>query len=336
MEAAFAAAIRRLGIEVVPVKLHDIFEGKLGRLSYALPRLPLPPKHIANRNVLQELLRARPDCALFWRPTHITPATLEKLKSAGIKIISYNNDDPFSPLYKKTLKPHIRLLWYEYHRCLPLFDKNFFYRPHNIAEARSKGVKHADLLLAYFVPERNFPFEFEAGRNQFEADVVFVGHFENDGRLELVDDLIKAKLNVRIWGDSRWNEKLSEEFIATHGTIIRASGEDYCKAISGAKIALVFLSKLNRDVYTRRCFEIPAIGTLMLAERTSFLEKLFLPDVEACFFSTAEEALTKINNLLANECERKRIADAGRIRVWEAGHDIDTRARLFVEQISID
>ena len=64
-------------------------------------------------------------------------------------------------------------------------------------------------------------------------------------------------------------------------------GDDYAKALCGAKVCLAFLSKLNRDSYTRRCFEIPACGNVMLAERTADLCRMFKEDEEACFFSSS-------------------------------------------------
>ena len=115
--------------------------------------------------------------------------------------------------------------------------------------------------------------------------------------------------------------------------IVPAYGDDYVKALQGGKVCLVFLSKLNRDTYTRRCFEIPACGRVMLAERTTDLQKMFKEDEEACFFSTNDELVKKVRWLLDNPDARQRIADAGRQRVWVDGHDVMSRAGEFLNHI---
>ena len=48
-----------------------------------------------------------------------------------------------------------------------------------------------------------------------------------------------------------------------------------------------FFSRLNRDTYTRRCFEIPAAGTLMLCDYSDHAATLFAPGREADFFRDA-------------------------------------------------
>jgi spore maturation protein CgeB len=104
---------------------------------------------------------------------------------------------------------------------------------------------------------------------------------------------------------------------------------EYAKALCGADICLCFLSKINRDVYTRRCFEIPACGRLLLAERTYELQTLFKEDEEACFFSSEEELTNKVCWLLENPTIRNKIAESGQKRVWKDGHDIYSRTKLF-------
>ena len=115
--------------------------------------------------------------------------------------------------------------------------------------------------------------------------------------------------------------------------IVPVEGDNYTKALCGAKICLAFLSKLNRDTYTRRCFEIPACGRVMLAERTEDLQKMFKEDEEACFFSSNEELLEKVQWLLANPERREAIAKAGLRRVWTDGHDVKSRAQFFINSI---
>ena len=65
------------------------------------------------------------------------------------------------------------------------------------------------------------------------------------------------------------------------GSIQAVRGVEYAKALSGAKMCLAFLSKLNRDTYTRRCFEIPACGRVLLCERTADMQGLLREGDEA-------------------------------------------------------
>jgi spore maturation protein CgeB len=83
---------------------------------------------------------------------------------------------------------------------------------------------------------------------------------------------------------------------------------------------------MNRDVYTRRCFEIPGLGKLLLCERTSEMQELFKEDQEAVFFSNKQELLKKIEWLLANPSKIEQIAEAGHRRVFQDGHDIKSRS----------
>jgi spore maturation protein CgeB len=97
--------------------------------------------------------------------------------------------------------------------------------------------------------------------------------------------------------------------------------DDQCKAIGGAKIALAFLRKLNRDDYTQRTFEIPACGGLLLAERTARHASFYREGIEAEFFdpSKPDELVRKVRELLADGERRRAIREAGR-RALERGH----------------
>jgi glycosyltransferase involved in cell wall biosynthesis len=119
--------------------------------------------------------------------------------------------------------------------------------------------------------------------------------------------------------------------------ITLAVGEDYVRAIAGAKIAVVFLSARNRDEYTRRCFEIPAIGTMMLAPRTDEILSLFDEGAEVACFSDARELVEKAIWYAKNDAERRRIATAGRSRCLRDGYDAAGRAREFLaEMVALD
>ena len=326
-EQAVANGLRASGAEVHTLPLAAHFRGRWGALQQTLP-LPLGVLQRINRQVLDEARRLRPHWVLFWRPTHILPGTLQALRALGIATVSYNNDDPFGPKAHGNVPWHHHLLWHWYLRCLPQFDRNFFYRRINCDEARAAGASHAAVLMPYFIPALDRPMELDAADHaRFGCDIVFVGHYEPDGREQLVRRLVDAGLHMRLWGGDSWGSEVLGDLYSHLGPAAPALGDDYRKALCGAQICLCLLSRVNRDTYTRRCFEIPACGKLMLAERTDDLVALFREDEEACFFSTPEELVQKALWLRDKPELCQRISLAGQRRVWSDGHDVESRCR---------
>ena len=109
-------------------------------------------------------------------------------------------------------------------------------------------------------------------------DVLFIGHFSKD-RLNIINYLLENNIKVKIFGPG-WNVGPLSKQYCYDKPILPIYGDDYFRAIKQSKICLAFLSKLNRDVYTRRNFEITAMGTLMLSERTKELTNKFKKKTE--------------------------------------------------------
>lgn len=198
------------------------------------------------------------------------------------------------------------------------------------------GAERAELLRSWFVPDRNYPVEItNAQQNKYKTDVVFVGHHEYDQRLSCLEALAEHGFSLKIFGPGyEWNPVLARsKHLRKLMPVELIWGEEYNNVISGAKIALCFLSKINRDTYTRRCFEIPASKTLLMAEYTDDLADLFRGDEEAIFFRNASELIEKISHLLENQELIEKISYAGYRRVVEDGHDIDSRMRRLIHSI---
>jgi len=333
-EEAFAYGLRENGHEVTALAITHFFSGFWGRMQQAIPFPGLALLRI-NRAVIKAVKKQAPDLVLFWRPTHILPATVRILSRKRVLLASYNNDDPFGPKLHGKAPWHHAFLWHWYIRCLPLFNYNFFYRSINCAEARAIGASHSEVLLPYFIPSKDKPVELtHIEQKRFSTEVVFVGHYESDGRENRIRAIMNAGIKMKIWGGGYWSRNVLGELYDRLSPIVPAAGDDYAKALCGAKICLVFLSKLNRDTYTRRCFEIPACGQLMLAERTADLTRMFKEDKEACFFSSNDELVEKARYLLSNPQVRERIAQAGMQRVWSDAHDVQSRAKQFLFMLS--
>jgi spore maturation protein CgeB len=332
-EAAFAKGLRACNVRVKRFVTSNYFRGVFGRTQEAIP-IPGISCIRLNIAIKRTVARVAPDLVLFWRPTHILPQTLLYLADMGVMTASYNNDDPFGPRVHGNVPWHHHFMWYWYIKCLPVYDCNFFYRSINVIESQEFGAKNTHVLLPYFLPWKDRPMEMsESEHERYDSEVVFVGHYEPDGRENSIRALAKAGIRVKIWGGHYWNRTVLGDIYESISPIVPADGVEYAKALSGAKICLCFLSKMNRDTYTRRCFEIPACGKVMLAERTNDLLNFFKEDQEACFFSSNEELVRKVQWLLKNPDIRENIARSGMRRVWADGHDVFTRAKSFLSTV---
>lgn len=335
-EQAFSQALSELGHHVIPFSFSDYFAGRIGHYQSAIP-FPGPALLRINKQLLKKTSIEQPEVVFVWRGTHILPGTIKQLNHSGILTVSYNNDDPFGPLVHGNTPWHHRFLWMWYLKYLKEIDISLVYRPINVQEAISFGARNVHVLKPYFIPEYHRPVLLsESDKERFGCDVVYVGHHEPDGREKYLGDLVHAGLRVRLFGDKYWTRKVLGDLSSDSSEVFPVYKEDYAKALCGAKVCLAFLSKLNRDTYTRRCFEIPACGRVMLAERTDDLLNMFIEDKEACFFSSTEELVAKTKWLVENPDIAQQIAEAGQRRVWADGHDVKSRAAEFMNILTAD
>lgn len=334
-EVAVVAAFKKLGHEVEPFYWYSYFQSRnpLVRLWRRAQNKFLigPTFNRLNRDLVKKAVEFEPKLIFIYRGTHITPRTLIELKYVlpDCEIFGYNNDDPFAA-------GHPPWLWRHFMKCVPIYDLVFAYRHHNLDDFIKLGAKRVELLRSWFVPELNHPISLsDEDKSKYECDVVFIGHYENDGRLECLEEVVKAGYGLRLFGPPyEWNKLLLQSETLKHLSPVHLVwNADYSKAICGAKIALCFFSKLNRDTYTRRCFEIPATGTMLLYEYSNDMASLFKAGLEADFFKSKVDMIKKIKLYLDDGNHRRRVAEAGYQRVINDGHDIVSRMAKVVNHV---
>lgn len=331
-EVAVAAAFKKLGHEVESFYWQDYFKSRnpIRRLWLRAQNKFLmgPTFNKLNRDLIRKAIQFKPKLIFFYRGTHIVSTSIVALKRAlpHCKIFGYNNDDPFAA-------GHPFWLWRHFLKSVPVYDLVFAYRHHNLDEFMKLGAKRVELLRSWFVPELNhFVSISDEDKLKYKCDVVFIGHYENDGRFELLEAIVKAGYVLRLFGPPyEWNKLLlKSEILKYLSPVHLVWNEDYNKAISGAKVALCFFSKLNRDTYTRRCFEIPATGTLLLSEYSDDMATIYRAGIEADYFSSKEELTEKVKLYIENDSFRSQVAACGNRRVVEDGHDIVSRMSKVV------
>ena len=320
---AITYGFKRLGHEVETIDSYQYRykEGVLGGfLNKIQGRFHVGCKHRDfNKEIVKKVKSFQPDFVFIYSCYDIWPSTVKSVQSHGCFVFNYNNDDPFSKALNN---------WgYRYFRAIiPLVDFNFVYRKKNIKDFQLAGAKRVEVLLPYYREQANF---FDASISKTEP-LAFLGHFENDGRDECIKALQEAGLPIRVYGGDLWvNAPLYNEIkdVITD----KKFGPDYNKKLNECQIALVFLSKLNSDTYTRRCFEIPAAKTLMLCEYTDDMNQMFPEDECAVYFRNKEELVQKCKNLLAHPNKIQQIAENGYNRLREIGGSEVDRCRQIIE-----
>lgn len=343
-EVPFSEGLAKAGLHVVPFKWHLYFQNfaKNGKLFSLLARVQ--DKYMfgflvnkLNRDLINVIRMEKPEVLFIYRGSHIYSSTLQMIKKIYpfIYVIGYNNDDPFSLLYPKWK-------WRHFNASIPFYDLLLAYRISNISQFMERGALLVDILRSWYLPyvHKKLPLELQHN-NPFVCDVIFVGHYEEDGRMEMMDTLVSHGISVKIFGPSGptsksgWQEALARSQNLSGLSVSYLKGNDYVLAINSAKIALCFLSKLNNDTYTRRCFEIPACGTALFSEWSEDLANLFEDGVNAVLFKTQEELVERVTYYLSHPEDLSLLAARGAELVQSKGHDVYSRASWLVNKYSL-
>jgi spore maturation protein CgeB len=212
------------------------------------------------------------------------------------------------------------------------FQKTFFLKSLNLYDfvitTKSQDI---DIYKKYFfkklifsyqgIDERNFlNYNLSVNEGHLKSEVVFIGDYGKD-RAKNIKFLIESDIPIKIFGFNWHRYKFFKPFYFGP-----AMADDYYKVLNNAKIALCFLNVEVGDTYTTRSLEIPASGTLLLAEETKDHKNLFKENKEAVFFKNQNDLVKKIKYYLRNDKERKKIAQSGRDKIRQ--HDLTWKSNL--------
>ena len=319
-----------LNHDVIFTKLesYDYYSNKTSIFIRILAKLRLPwDEYKINLRLIKRIKLTKFDYIFIIKGNLIRPRTLKKIKniSRESKIISWCSDDMMqahnsSYFYLMSLKNY----------DLVATTKSFNALPNELPKYGAKRTLFQDNS---YIKAIHRPLIREES-NITNSDVLFIGFAEKE-RFHSMNYLAKNGIKVDIYG-SGW-EKSYYQLNADKNLNINPKnldGDDYSEAISRANICLCFLRKINRDLQTARSVEIPACGTLMLAERTDEHETMFKNNIEAVYFSSDRELLDQVKYLNNNPKIRDQIAQNGYERCMKSKMSYPDRLKVIIENTS--
>ena len=129
------------------------------------------------------------------------------------------------------------------------------------------------------------------------------------------------------------NPKPSLRFLYSNRTHKPVFGLKMYEILSQSKIVFnIHGDLIQREVGNMRMFEATGVGTCLLTDTGINMTDLFEADKEIVTYSSVDEAVEKVNYLLANEKERKKLAEAGQKRTLK-DHTIFNRCQQIDESI---
>ena len=286
--------------------------------------------------------------AIVWadKQEYLHAETLRELRRLGAKAVHFTPDPYFSLDWKRT-----RLM----DEAMGAFDALVYCKSYEHAQYEALGKPIVYMPLGY-CDEVHRPLPSQDSR--WKCTVGFLGGWE-PRREQLLHEVTAAGIDLKIWGgyweflrDGKWTPRrqivlrqlAGKEKFRFHRdeSLARAHqggevyADDYARALTGSSIGLGFLRKVCPDQHTTRTFEIPACGSMLLADRTEEHQAFFEEGKEAEFFASCEELLDKVKFYRSNEPARKRVADGGYKRCKESGYAYVCRLRGALQALGLD
>jgi hypothetical protein len=274
-----------------------------------------------NSSVLDAARDFQPDFVWAEKQEFLRGETIREMRSMGAKLVHFTPDPYFSLRWKQT-----RLM----DEALGEFDVLVYCKSYEREHYLALGKPLVYMPLGY-CDEVHRPMASSDPR--WASALGFLGGWE-PRRERLLHASAAAGIDLKIWGghwdflhDGRWTLRRhiilrqlagGDDFEFHRDDLLDRSwqggeiyGDDYARALTGSRIGLGLLRRVCPDQHTTRTFEIPACGSLLLADRTEEHQEFFEEGAEAEFFSSTDELMEKIRFYCLNESARVRIAEGG-------------------------
>lgn len=261
--------------------------------------------------LVAEAASIRPDIVLVLKGETLLPRTLREIKRrTGAALATWWVD---SPLFL-----HERHPWLVFPRCVSLYDHLFVFDHAYVEPLRRLGARALSFLPCAADPAIYHPETLGwTDRERLSSTICLIGTFY-PARGRVVERLLDHP-GLAIWGQG-W-----EVFLGRHrgrggpNAIWRGIGMAATDVNRAYQVAMIVLNihhpQTKRGGLNMRAFEVPASGAFQLMDYVSEMEPMLSPGRDVACFQAPAEAADLVREFLGSTEVRRRIAEAGRVRV---------------------
>lgn len=318
-----AGAYARLGHDVTHLDLRELLpKGRwVDHTTWHLSDRLFAP--LIQLRLAQQLKGRRFDFCHVDSGEWVNARTVHLLKSHCSRVINYNVDDPTGPRDQRR--------FHCYQDAVAEYDLVAVVRDVNLKEVEALGAKKVVRVFRSGDEVSHRPLALTNDDHaRWDSDVLFIGTWM-PGRDAFLMSLLERRVPLTIRG-ARWQKAPEWPRLKSHWRGDHIEGAEYAKAIQCARVNLGLLSAENRDMHTTRSMEIPSLGGLLCAERTSEHLSLYKENIDALFWEDAIECADRCMWALNNPSESEKIARSGRARFESNQHTNEAVLRELIEE----
>lgn len=273
-----------------------------------------------NDGLMNEIQQYRPDVLLVFKGMELYPETIRSIRKSGVFTVNYNPDHPFEFHGRGTGNRNVV-------DSIPLYHLHISY---------SLAIKEK-LEQHYHVACEWLPFGYEPVKLEFPSEteeikrLCFIGYADPQ-RVEVVKQLTEASIPVDVYGPN-WNRFLKPSgslqiFPAIYNETFNRTAVKY-------RVQLNLFRPHNEHSHNMRSFEMPGIGSIMLAP-DSREHRMFFEDQAELFLFDSTEKIIQLTKAILDlpYCESVAIRQRAREKALQSGYSYPDRAKQITHILS--
>lgn len=250
-----------------------------------------------NTQFKQVVSEFKPEIIWVFKGMELTPASLKWAKEQGVKLVSYNPDNPFIFTGKGSGNANIT-------NSIGLYDFHFTYNLEIQKELQQKyRAKTSFLPFAYDMSQSLFD---ECATETEVVKACFLGN-PDKVRAAFLESLAAKGVTIDVFGQD-WSKFVSHKNITANAPVY---GDELWKTLRKYRVQINLMRIHNEDSHNMRTFEVPGIGGIQVAPFTKEHNDFFEDGKEIFLYKNVDDCADTINHLLSLS-----VAQANELRVF--------------------